>query len=731
MSLCESLTLEVFKQERALGMGFLGHNRTTPTLRHYTLVDVSFTELKSLSSELIAVLNRPARDAHSKFTQLKLLKKTGRLFWDHMLSRPVKERLKNSRSCILTLSLDEELICFPWEIIFDGEEFLCLKFGIGRLVRSRGDSGLVHYRQLPERLRMLVLADPNADLKSAYLEGLNIKNQFASRAGKVRVDFKSGGIDRKYVQKNICDYDMLHFSGHCEFDKMDMHKSGWVLSDGIFKAEEILRMGQGSGMPALVFSNACHSAGIHTGPVDSEYQKEGYSMASAFLSSGVRHYIGAIRRIEDSPSLVFAREFYAHLISGANVGGALLLSRLKLSRDFGLESLHWLNYLLYGDPGFVFLGSRGLGGKREKIRPAYKKITHKALFPALSISGTVLLLFCFIRFNPSDAYLFSRSRQEYSRGHNVFAITLGERLADRTRNFPGIYQIIADAYSRLGNKDKALEYYYKYIFESDRLGNGSQLIKAYIKLGWFYHTNLQYGKARELYDKALEMSRKLKDSANEAVALRKTAVWYIDRGELNRALGLLAKSTAINLEHPGNYERNKNLACDYFDFGQVFASKGDYEAAEQFYLRSLRMFSRLKLKEGMGYCYLNIGEVYFSRKEFYKALSYYKKGLDISEKQGHGKNIVLGYNKIGELYLEIGEASKAEYNFKRSLEFFGITGNRLLLAENNYNLGLLFKKKRRKNLSRGYLRAAQEIYRDLDYGRYLEIRNELAGMDKI
>ena len=63
------------------------------------------------------------------------LKKSGQLLWDNLLTRPVKERLKRAADRELTLSLDEELISIPWELMHNGEEFLCLAFDCGRLVR--------------------------------------------------------------------------------------------------------------------------------------------------------------------------------------------------------------------------------------------------------------------------------------------------------------------------------------------------------------------------------------------------------------------------------------------------------------------------------------------------------------------------------------------------------------------------------------------------------------------
>ncbi len=178
MSYPNTLILEVFKEGDSLKIGLFDQGQTAPTLRHYSLVAVSFNELMNLSAELVSILNRPAKDQPSKLEQFKSLQKIGQLFWDHLLSRSIKEKLKNISSCVLTLSLDEELIYLPWELIFDGTDFLCLKFSLGRLVRSKGDSTLLQYRDLAESLKMLILVDPNADLKSAYNEGLSIKNQF-------------------------------------------------------------------------------------------------------------------------------------------------------------------------------------------------------------------------------------------------------------------------------------------------------------------------------------------------------------------------------------------------------------------------------------------------------------------------------------------------------------------------------------------------------------------------
>ncbi len=723
------LILEIFKQPDALRMGLFNYGQIAPTLRHYSQVGVSFAELMQLSAELVIILNRLAKDQPARIQQLKSLQKIGQLFWDHLLSRPVKIRLKEARPCLLVLSLDEELIQIPWELIFDGENFLGLKFSLGRLVRSQGESAALQYRDLKDSLKMLILANPNGDLKSAYLEGLNIKNQFSRKTRKVQVDFKSTNIDKHYVKRNICDYDIVHFAGHCEFNKIQIKDSGWVLSDGIFKIDDILRMGQSCSLPALVFSNACHSAQLNAVLVDSEYQRANYGMASAFLYAGVRHYIGAIRRIEDQASLVFAREFYSRLISGIALGEALRLSRLKLVKEYGLESLHWVNYLLYGDPGFVFLKNSQPTGIKIKKKLIYKQLILK-IGLVIILGGLIMLLACWLpKINPTKLYRFLNAAAADRRGDNQAAINLSQQLIQEDPEYLAVYPILADAYQRIGNRDTASKYYFDYVLKSEKLGNRYHLVQAYIKLGWFYQLDGQYGKARELYEKALHLSRDVKDRQNEALVLRKLAVWYIDQGDFDQALDLLTKSVAINSEYPGKIVHLKNLAADYFDIGLVFTNKNDYESAKDFYLKSMKIFERLKLNYELSDCYFNLGEIYFYQKQYQKALDYYQKGLKLDQQYGNKVNLACGYIMIGELYLEIDDLERAESYFKQAAVLADEVDSRLDLADANYNLGLLCKRKGKKNLAREYWRIAQEINSQVDPEKYQQIREELLDLD--
>ncbi len=712
-------------------MSLFERSESASTLRHYSQCAVHWKEIEILCKEVISILNKASKKDSLDSQLLKSLSKTGQLLWDHLLSRPVKERLRSAQNLDLILSIDEELINIPWELLCDGSNFLCLSFNLGRLVRTKNETSLIQYRSSPSALSMLILANPSGDLKSAYLEGINIKNQFDRKRNNVRIDFKSTSIDKLYVKKNLCDYDIVHFAGHCEYESDDPQNSGWLLSDGRFSVQDILTLGASVSLPTLVFSNACHSASASVNLMDADYQGKTYNFASAFLFAGVRHYIGAIRKIEDPVSLCFAREFYTQLISGRSVGESLRLSRLRLIKEYGITPIHWASYLLYGDPSFILF--------RQKIKPVsrrlkrdiswYKKLIAWLSIPIAIISICIYLYISLPSINPSSYYLFLKSKGNFLKGKNQEVILLCGRVIKKDHLFLAVYPLMGDTYYRLGDGENALKYYFEYALHSEKRGDKKNLAAAYAGIGWIYHLQGEYSKALDFYEQALTLSREDKNKLSEADVLGKLAVWHIDKKDYDKALELLTKSSEINRERLNIYKHKYNLACDYFNLGLLFTDKNDFATAKEFYAKSFNLFNKLKLKHELSDYYFNVGEIYKFQKEYQKAMDYYNKGLEIDLVQGNKPSIASDYNMLGELYAEMDNFSEAENFFNRSCLLSKEINARPELALSFYNLGILYKGAGKRVRAREYLRQAQEIYSEIDFSAYQEIKKELLDLN--
>ena len=724
MSDNKGLVLEIASRDNGLSMSLFEQEAVSSTLRHYSLRPVSFTEVEKLCEEISSVLNCAHKPQESQADPVKALMKAGQLLWDQLLTRQVSLKLKSSPLTGLILSLDEELTHIPWELLCDGSNFLCLNFNLGRTVRTKKEAPAVDFRSPTGALKMLILANPTDDLKGAYLEGVNIKNQLDRKCRNVRIDFKYTSIDRFYVLKNIRDYDIVHFAGHCEYAPEEAHGCGWVLSDGRFSAVDIMTLGASFSLPSLVFSNACHSA---ASSFNRDYQEINSSLSCAFLFSGVRHYIGTTRRVEDSVGLAFAREFYSQLTAGRSTGECLRQGRLKLIKEYGIQNIAWAGYLLYGDPNFALFRPAAVSSraKIKKNRAFYKKA-----LVVLSVALTVALVFLFLylwlpSINPGTYFLYGKAHKMFLTGKNDQVISLANRVIKMDPLYLAAYPLLADTYRRLGDKEKSLKYYFDYARYSEKKNDKSSLFAAYIGVGWTYHLQGDYPKAFDFYNKALVLCRENSDKLNEADVLGKLAVWYMDKKDYEKALELLTKSAEIDRWRSKSYKQKYNLACDYFNLGLLFADRRDFSAAKEFYDKSLVLFTELKLTHELSDYYFNVGEIYSFQKEYHKAMDFYLKGLDIDRIEGNIWSLASDYDMLGELSMEMDDFSKAEEYFQLAISTSQKINALPELASASHNLARLYKKEHKRNLAREYFRQAQEIYSSIDTSDYNEIKKEL------
>ncbi len=731
--------MEIRKEEKNLSMGLFAYRDFTSTLRHYSQCPVNLVDVNRLCRELLRFLDKADAGGALSEEEFKGFKKAGQVLWEYLLARPVKDRLKSEKECDLILSIDEELVTVPWGLLYDGSDFLCLKYNVGRLVRTRGQEHTAApvYRSSSHGavLKMLILANPTNDLVSAYREGLHIKNQFDRKRECVRIDFKSTVIDRLYVKKNLTDYDLVHFAGHCEYDSRNPANTGWLLQDGRFTTQDILSLSSSTSLPSLIFSNACHSAhhslesGIGSG--EDECQHKNYNLASAFLLSGVRHYIGTIRKVEDSVSSVLARAFYSHILGGCSVGESLRQSRLQVINEYGLAHILWAGYILYGNPDAVlFKGDRKCAGSvgRPKDSTFHRRVVY-AVSAACACALGAWMLFFSPTLRPDALVMFMRAQKSFSQGHNEEALDLSKRILAKDALFLAAYPLAADTSLRLGDKENAIKYYYDYCRYSERKHDARNLASAYSGLGWSYHMTGNYAKAYEFYSKAIDLSRKSHDAFNEAITLRRLAVWHIDKKEDDKALELLMKSSEINRERQNMYDYRYNLACDYFDIGLVFTNKDDYATAREFYTKSRLLLEKMKCSRELSDCYFNLGELFLYEKEYQKALDYYRQGLAIDLSQHNKFNLGGDYAMIAELYGEMEDYLQAEEYFTKAATASAEIKSLPDLASAQHQLGLLYKKTGRRNKAREAFRRAQEIYRELDQEKYGEIRAELSALD--
>jgi CHAT domain-containing protein len=293
---------------------------------------------------IVDVLARGNRARTLSEKNLEDLKHHGEQLWRTLFPSELHAELQRGDS--LALELDEALVAIPWELAFDGAQFLCRRLSIGRIVATRQPRRGDERRAVGTPIRVLVMAaDPKNDLPEVRAEGEAIIDELEKHATvKARL---STAPDRAFALRYFKDYDVVHFAGHADFVATAPGESGWTLADGKLTADEIVKLGGGRPMPMIVVGNACQSGTTTAWDGDATHV---FGLANAFLTAGVRHYLGTQWEIVDGQSALFAAELYKHLADGKAIGAAVRHARAAVVAQAGETALAWASYVLYGDP---------------------------------------------------------------------------------------------------------------------------------------------------------------------------------------------------------------------------------------------------------------------------------------------------------------------------------------------------------------------------------------------
>jgi CHAT domain-containing protein len=272
-----------------------------------------------------------------------------------------------SSAAPLVMALDATMARVPWELLTipnrsvelpPTEQLLGLATGYG-VTRQLQTT----FANIPERnrgkagdLSVIIIADPapDASLPGAYREAKWVEEFFRGTFPNSRVVCLEGPqATRANLAKELCNhaYDVLHFAGHCYFNKDQHEKSGWIFRREpleVFSADELLRLDR---VPQFVFSNACES-GVTPDRAHEANPGIGPAFAEAFFAKGVSNFVCTGWPVDDRAALAFAGRFYQELFKNhATLQQAMLLARQEVA------GIRWQTvgaYQHYGNPFHTF-----------------------------------------------------------------------------------------------------------------------------------------------------------------------------------------------------------------------------------------------------------------------------------------------------------------------------------------------------------------------------------------
>jgi hypothetical protein len=359
-----TLYLEADRTGECLKIGIYGAD---DIIWRYDSQSVPIRDIDICSARIAETLNRQSRNRFDTYASVSGLISKGDYLAKTLLSETARNRLTTATEEFLLLKIDDGLVHIPWELICLDGRFLCMRFSVGRIVKTRQSLAKPICRPRRSPRKMWIVADPKNNLSVAEAEGEELFDALTDDE-PVRIDPSlDSDLSPDHLAAQLPGYDIVHFAGHVHYETESPENSGWEMADGNFTAAHIDRIPAGSPMPSFVFSNACQSA--RTGEWNrDDLGDASFGLANAFLRKGVCHYLGTFWEITDTSGKQFSLKFYQHLTAGLPIGRVIRNLRnemIETSADAG-----FLSYVLYGDPRTVYIedASEDHAPVREKAK---------------------------------------------------------------------------------------------------------------------------------------------------------------------------------------------------------------------------------------------------------------------------------------------------------------------------------------------------------------------------
>lgn len=193
---------------------------------------------------------------------------------------------------------------------------------------------------------------------------------------------------------------------------------------------------------------------------------------------------------------------------------------------------------------------------------------------------------------------------------------------------------MGDYYLKIGNLNRALFYYQKYLSWVQR-GNDSVLIAdAYHHIGTVYQNLTAPEKALEFYFKAYEIKKRNSDKNDLAKSITNIGAIYLIQQVYDSAIIYMNEANIIFKEANNLIDLSKTLS----NLGIAYDQQKNFEKAVECYNESYKIALELHNSNEMAISLLNIGGLHYTQGNTETALAYFQKAEHYANET---RNIIL------------------------------------------------------------------------------------------
>jgi adenylate cyclase len=224
----------------------------------------------------------------------------------------------------------------------------------------------------------------------------------------------------------------------------------------------------------------------------------------------------------------------------------------------------------------------------------------------------------FLQTNPDSAFHLGELKYEYALEKGL------ELQRARALMVMGVAKYNQGAYT------EAVEFYYRSLEISEKIGNEHEATRALNNIGNIYVVQAQFDRAIQYLTRTLRMHERLGNQLGMASTLNNIGVIYLDQGDNEQALDAFSQCLAIleTLEH------TSGMASMLTNLAIVYENMGDLESALENQFESLRLEEKVGDRRAMALTLGNIGHLYRSKAMYDSATVYFEMGLSMAEEIG-------------------------------------------------------------------------------------------------
>ena len=198
-----------------------------------------------------------------------------------------------------------------------------------------------------------------------------------------------------------------------------------------------------------------------------------------------------------------------------------------------------------------------------------------------------------------------------------------------------------------------------------------KLTTAYNDMGKVYCITGNYHVAKECYEKALIISKKVycEEHADVATSYNNLGVVHSELGKNNEAKDYYEK--ALTIRKTIFDEEHADVATSYNSLGVINSDLGKYNEAKEYHEKALTISKKIYDEEhaDVATSYNNLGVVYSDLEKYNEAKEYHEKALTIRKKiyEEEHPDVATSYNNLGVVYSDLEKYNEAKEYHEKAL----------------------------------------------------------------